>query len=73
MIDNIERLGFEAWADNIIVNLIENFGDKIDEESYSLRIEKYPSETSYIVHAYVSGKGWLTHTRTIKNPKEVRS
>lgn len=64
--DNVQRLGFEAWADNIIVNLIENFGDKIEEESYSIRIEKYPSEINYIVHAYVPGKGWLTHTRTVK-------
>lgn len=70
MSDEINRLGFEAWADNLIVNMIENFGEKIETDSYNLRIEKYPQETSYIVSAYVPGKGWLTHTRNIKHPKE---
>ena len=57
MSDEINRLGFEAWADNLIVNMIENFGEKIETDSYNLRIEKYPQETSYIVSAYVPGKG----------------
>jgi len=68
----IQRLGFEAWADNIIVNLIEDYGEKLETDSYNIRIEKYPTETSYIVSAYVAGRGWLTHTRTIKK-KEAQS
>lgn len=66
---SVQRLGFEAWADNLIVNMIEDFGEKIESDTYNLRIEKYPEETNYIVSAYVPGKGWLTHNRVVKHPK----
>jgi hypothetical protein len=66
MKDQVDRLGFEAWADNIIVNLIEDVASKIDEDSYNVRIEKFPGETNYIVSAYVQGYGWLTHHRSVK-------
>jgi hypothetical protein len=63
---NVNRLGFEAWADNLIVNLIEDVASKIDEDSYNVRIEKFPGETNYIVSAYVQGHGWLTHHKSVK-------
>lgn len=69
-LDQINRLGFEAWADNIIVNLLEDAASKIEADSYNVRIEKYPGETNYIVSAYVQGKGWLTHHRSVKEPSK---
>ncbi|CAB4149809.1 hypothetical protein UFOVP549_2 [uncultured Caudovirales phage] len=64
--ENVNRLGFEAWADNVIVNIIENFEPGDEYDSYVVRIERYPSETNYVVSAYVDGKGWLTHNRSVK-------
>jgi hypothetical protein len=67
--DNINRLGFEAWADNLIVNMIEDLAPKLDRESVAVRCEKYAEETCYVVSAYVAGHGWLTHHRTVKHAK----
>lgn len=67
--DQVQRLGFEAWADNVIVNLVENFGKSVTtDDCFNIQVERYPEETSYIVRAYVQGRGWLTHTRVVKHP-----
>lgn len=69
--DSVNRLGFEAWADNLIVNAIETIGARLEsDDSFSLRVEKYPGGTHYIVSAYVQGKGWLTHSRAVKEAKQ---
>lgn len=71
--ESVDRLGFEAWADNVVVNMMENLATHIEGKSVSIRCERYAGETVYVVHAYVAGKGWLTHTRTIPNQDEPRS
>lgn len=67
----VTRLGFEAWADNLIVNAIETLGAGVEaNDSYSIRVEKHPGGTNYIVRAYVQGQGWLIHSREIKEGKK---
>lgn len=70
--DQMQRLGFEAWADNLIMNLIENLDKTIERDGVCVRYEKYGSETNYIVHAYVPNQGWKTHNRTIKTKPDER-
>lgn len=70
MKDQIQRLGFEAWADNIIVNAIENMGDgtaplfNLEEGDVTLIIRMNVGTATATVRAYVEGKGWDYHDRT---------
>lgn len=60
----INRLGFDAWASNIAVNIIENGdmkdGYKYECNDYSVTISKFNNRHSVVVRAYVSGMGWKT-------------
>ena len=68
----IDRLGFEAWADNIIVNWMENMAyteitnEHYDHEDFSLVIARNGDTVTAVARGYVEGKGWLTHERIIK-------
>ena len=70
----INRLGFEAWADNLIVNVIENLesmppvaGPIVSEEDdVTVHVRLQEGQVSATVRAYVPGKGWLYHDRTVK-------
>ena len=69
--EQIGRLGFEAWADNLIVNMIETMPPTCTEVSYdyddiSVRIKLLPKDTVGWVRAYVPGYGWKHHERTIQ-------
>lgn len=78
--DMINRLGFEAWADNLIVNVIEDMkGAPCDllkgtcspyaaeRDDVTINIHVGPlGEVHATVRAYVPGKGWLYHDRTVK-------
>lgn len=68
--DQIQRLGFEAWADNVIVNALEFMGEPTevtaDNGNSCLVIRVHAGEAHASVRAYVPGKGWQHHDRTIK-------
>lgn len=71
--EQIARLGFEAWADNIIVNFIEDhkpimvLGDghmTLENEARTLFAEWKDKKATIVVRAY-AGKAWQTHEQTI--------
>jgi hypothetical protein len=72
MIDQINRLGFEAWADNIIVNKLEDVKGlsfhsmSILAQDYSLTMSRCGDSLVAVVRAWVPGTGWQTCERTIK-------
>jgi hypothetical protein len=68
---SINRLGFGAWADNLIVNALENIVEPVSMEIESdkaiivFRVED--GYTHVTVRAYVPGLGWQYHDRVMKN------
>ena len=72
MKEQIDRLGFEAWADNVIVNWLEGMTEMqitdahFDHDDLSLVIRRHKDTATATVRGYVPGRGWLTHERTIK-------
>lgn len=71
-LDQINRLGFEAWADNLIVNALEDlngeppFGFDIETNDATLIIRVIGDEVTATVRAYIPGKGYAYHDRTFK-------
>lgn len=71
MKEQVERLGFAVWADNIIVNAVENMGGRFaDHESGTddcrVVIRIVGGDCMATVRAYVPGHGWQYHDRVIK-------
>lgn len=70
--DQIKRLGFEAWADNLIVNALENLAGEqkveldMDEGDVTIMVRTDGHMATATVRAYVAGKGWHYHDRVIK-------
>jgi hypothetical protein len=70
--EQIQRLGFEAWADNLIVNALENLAgeQKVDldmeEGDVTILIRTDGRMATATVRAYIAGKGWRYHDRNIK-------
>lgn len=67
----IQRQGFEAWADNIIVNIIEDLGTTpfeyvAEEDDVTVHIRLQDGQVSATIRAYIPGKGWQYHDRVIK-------
>lgn len=72
----INRLGFGAWAENIIVNYLEDWKDvmltsegqntidKFDE--YELTAKWDGEQVAITVRAYVDGEGWQSLEQQIK-------
>lgn len=72
----INRLGFGAWAENVIVNYLEDWKetmlfsegnhtiDKFDE--YELTAKWDGEQVAITVRAYVDGEGWQSLEQTIK-------
>lgn len=72
----VNRLGFGAWAENIIINFLEDYKevmltsegqmtvDKFDE--YELTAKWDGEQLSVAVRAYVDGEGWQTLDQNIK-------
>ena len=60
----VKRLGFDAWASNIAVNIIENGdfkdGYRYECKDYSLAITKFGKRYSFSIRAYVEKTGWQT-------------
>ena len=70
--DQVKRLGFDAWADNIITNVIEDlngarpFDQDIENEDLTVIVRVTGDEIAATVRAYVPGSGWHYHDRVIK-------
>jgi hypothetical protein len=71
----VNRLGFGAWAENIIVNFIEDWGDtmrisegnmSIENNSYTVNALFRDGSVSISIRAYVDGEGWQTLDQNIK-------
>ena len=70
--DVVDRLGFEAWADNLIVDRLENIDTSVagtsveDDGTLWVRIETSQERILVSVKAYVQDLGWQMHEREIK-------
>lgn len=72
----IARLGYGAWAENIIVNYIEDYSDVITTSHGNHTIERDDyivnaswddnASLSITVRAYVEGDGWQTLEQNIR-------
>lgn len=71
----INRLGYGAWAENIIVNYIEDNRETIlvSKGSQSIERDDYIVNANWddctltiTVRAYVEGDGWQTLEQTVK-------
>jgi len=68
---SVNRLGFPAWADNLITNTLENLHGQplrdfiIDEDDVMVSMITDGTTANFIVRAYVEGKGWLLHERLV--------
>lgn len=71
----VNRLGFGAWAENIIINFIEDWGDtmrisegnmSIENSQYTLNARFRDCSVSISIRAYVEGEGWQTLDQNIK-------
>lgn len=71
MDSEINRLGFDAWADNEFVNAIENFpfvatGDiKMENENMTIKVTFTDKTVTCFIRAYTSN-GWQTYEKEIK-------
>lgn len=67
--DLIARLGFEAWADNLIVNAVEDSHalpyKAEDDHGTIISMERQGNALHALVRAY--NNGWQTHERVIEN------
>jgi hypothetical protein len=76
MSNQINRLGFGAWAENIIVNFLEDYRDVMLTSEGQTSIEKFDEyeltakwdgeQVSIGVRAYVNGEGWQSLEQHIK-------
>lgn len=72
MNDQINRLGFDAWADNEFVNAIENFpraatGDvSVENEGYTIKVSFTEKTATCVIRAYTADSGWQTYEKQIK-------
>jgi hypothetical protein len=70
------RQGFGAWAENIIVNYIEDWREiilnsekgshTIEKEDYTMNCSWEDKSLSISIRAYVEGEGWQTLEQNIK-------
>ena len=70
-VEHINRLGFEAWADNLIVNALEDMAANKcwhfnwDMPELCIRIRTDGKTGEATIRAYVEGEGWKTNDRVI--------
>ena len=69
--EQIDRMGWEAWADNVIVNMMENLPPDATGMSYryddiSVQISLVGKDVVGFIRAYIPGYGWKHHERTIR-------
>lgn len=75
MKDQINRLGFGAWAENKIINYLENYAltIKSSEGNHTIEYDEYTlisrwtdCEINITIRAYVEGDGWQTLDQNIR-------
>lgn len=77
MQDLIQRLGYVAYGDNLIVNALENANTGVltdepvviyseEKDSHSLTLTATKESILASVRMYVEGAGWQMHERIIK-------
>jgi hypothetical protein len=69
--EQIDRMGWEAWADNVIVNMMENLpldatGLTYHYDDISVQISLVGKDVVGFIRAYIPGYGWKHHERTIR-------
>lgn len=71
--DQIQRLGFEAWADNLIVNALEGLDvrsaaylDERDDVTVFVRVEDGVAYATVRAHVDLAGNKWHVHTREVR-------
>lgn len=68
----INRLGFEAWADNYIIDKIEGYQGKfpivIEDDTNGIRFfcDYKDGMMQAKVNAHVPNSGWMTHEQNFK-------
>lgn len=69
----IDRMGFEAWADNLMLNMIEDHYIEgtgnltVENDTFTARLSWEGKETHFAVRCY-TGDGWKQHERSHKIP-----
>ena len=65
----VQRLGFDAYASNLIANLIEDgnlfHGYHIENDDYTLSVTQFNNRHLVTIRAYVPTIGWETAEITI--------
>lgn len=69
--EQVNRLGFEVWADNVIMNCVEQGWTGISSMTYVEQGAEVVAtfdekSTHYSLRAYVPGEGFKHHERVIK-------
>ena len=72
----VNRLGYGAWAENIIVNFLEDYREVMLTSEGQMTVEKFDEyeltakwdgeQLSVAVRAYVDGEGWQSLEQHIK-------
>lgn len=71
----INRLGYGAWAENIIINFIEDWNEVmlksdgntfIEHDDYTVTAQWLDQTLTIMVRAYVDGEGWQSLEQHIK-------
>ena len=72
-LDQIQRLGFEAWADSQIVNALEgldvrsaSYLDERDDMTVFVRVEDGMAYATVRAHVNLAGNSWHVHTREVR-------
>lgn len=72
-LDQIRRLGFEAWADSQIVNALEgldvrsaSYLDEQDDMTVFVRVEDGMAYATVRAHVNLAGNSWHVHTREVR-------
>lgn len=76
MNSELQRMGFEAWADNKVVNFIEDHGGiiamssegytQVEKNNYSICSSHKGIWINIVLRAYIDGQGWKTRDWNIK-------
>lgn len=70
--EQVNRLGFEVWADNLIMNCTGKAPRKdiqqmtYEKQGATVIANFYEHQTQYIVRAYLPGQGFKYHERIVK-------
>jgi len=71
----VNRLGYGAWAENVIVNFIEDWRDtmvlndgnmRIENDQYTVNAVFKDGQLDITVRAYVEDEGWQCLEQSIK-------